>query len=71
MPGQRDRRVEATGRVERPGRDAEKSAEAVVPAGIESREGPNAEPRRRPPVLAGVAVIAANPERGLGGRAGG
>jgi hypothetical protein len=71
MPGHRDRRVEATGQAERPGRAAEKSAEAVVPAGIASREGPNAEPRRETPVLAGVVMMAANPERGLGGRAGG
>ena len=34
------------------------------------REGPNAEPRRRPFVLVGVALSAANPVRGLGGRAG-
>jgi hypothetical protein len=33
------------------------------------REGPNAEPRRRSFVLAGVALIAANPVRGLGGKA--
>ena len=71
MPGRRDRRVEVTGRAERLGRAAEKSAEAVVPAGIGSREGPNAEPRRRTPVLAGVVMSAANPERGLGGKAGG
>jgi hypothetical protein len=35
------------------------------------REGPNAEPRRRAFVLVGVAMSAANPERGLGGRVGG
>ncbi len=35
------------------------------------REGPNAEPRRRTPVLVGVAMIAAKPARGLGGKAGG
>jgi len=35
------------------------------------REGPNAEPRRRTFVLVGVAMSAANPERGLDGRAGG
>jgi hypothetical protein len=34
MPGRHDRRVVATGRAERRGRAAEKSAEAVVPAGI-------------------------------------
>jgi len=31
-------------------------------------EGPNAKPRRRTLVLAGWALIAANPARGLGGR---
>jgi hypothetical protein len=35
------------------------------------REGPNAKPRRRTPVLAGSTLKAANPVRGLGGRAGG
>jgi hypothetical protein len=35
------------------------------------REGPNAEPWRRPPVLVGVALSAANPVWGLGGKAGG
>jgi hypothetical protein len=35
------------------------------------REGPNAKPRRRTLVLAGWALKAANPVRGLGGRAGG
>jgi hypothetical protein len=43
-----------------------------ITGGIEGRrEGPNAKPRRRTPVLAGWALNAANPERGLGGRAGG
>jgi hypothetical protein len=37
----------------------------------ERREGPNAKPRRRTPVLAGWMLIAANPARGLAGRAGG
>ena len=35
------------------------------------REGPNAEPRRSLLVLVGVAMSAANPCGGLGGRAGG
>jgi hypothetical protein len=35
------------------------------------REGPNAKPRRRTCVLAGWTLKAANPVRGLGGRAGG
>ena len=35
------------------------------------REGPNAKPRRRTPVLVGWTLNAANPVRGLGGRAGG
>ncbi len=35
------------------------------------REGPNAKPRRRTPVLAGWTMIAANPARGLDGSAGG
>jgi hypothetical protein len=35
------------------------------------REGPNAKPRRRTLVLAGWTLKAANPARGLGGRAGG
>src|SRR6266542_463606 len=35
------------------------------------REGPNAEPRQRAFVLVGVAMIAANPVGGLGGRVGG
>src|SRR5438876_9177082 len=37
---------------------------------VVGREGPNAEPGRRTPVLAGVAMSAANPERGLAGRDG-
>ena len=45
----------------------EKSAEAKVPAGINGRrEGPNAKPRRRTPVLVGLAMNAANPIRGPG-----
>ena len=35
------------------------------------REGPNAKPRRRTPVLAGWTLKAANPARGLVGRSGG
>ena len=35
------------------------------------REGPNVKQRRRTPVLAGWALNAANPVRGLGGRVGG
>ena len=35
------------------------------------REGPNAEPRRKMFVLVGVAMSAANPVRGLGGKVGG
>jgi hypothetical protein len=38
---------------------------------VDRREGPNAKPRRRTPVLAGWTMIAANPARGLAGRAGG
>src|SRR6266511_3636517 len=69
MPGRDGRRVGATGRVERRGRAAEKSAEAVVPAGIVSREGPNVEPSGRTFVLVGAVMSAANPVRGLGGKA--
>ena len=50
----------------RPRRAVEKSAEAVVPAGIEvRREGPNAKSRCRTRVLARIATTAANPARGL------
>ena len=43
-----------------------------ITGGIDDRrEGPNAKPRRRTPVLAGWTMIAANPARGLAGRAGG
>jgi hypothetical protein len=43
-----------------------------ITGGIDVRwEGPNAKPRRRTPVLAGWTMIAANPARGLAGRAGG
>jgi hypothetical protein len=51
----------------------EKSAEAVLPAGIIEGgwEGPNAKPRCRTLVLMGWTLIAANPARGLGGSAGG
>ncbi len=38
---------------------------------VNRREGPNAEPRRRTPVLVGIAMKAANPSGGLGGRIGG
>ena len=47
----------------------EKSAEAVLPAGIDYRwEGPNAKPSVRTFVLVVVALIAANPFGGLVGR---
>jgi hypothetical protein len=48
----------------------EKSAEVVVPAGdrVVGREGPNAEPRRRTPVLVGIVMNAASPYGGLDGR---
>ena len=47
----------------------EKSAEAVVPAGIDGRrEGPNAKPSVRTFVLVVVALTAANPSGGLVGR---
>jgi len=51
----------------------EKSAEAVLPAGIVDVgwEGPNAKPSVRTFVLVAVALTAANPARGLVGRAGG
>jgi hypothetical protein len=43
-----------------------------ITGGIDCRrEGPNAKPRRRTRVLAGWTLKAANPVRGLGGRAGG
>jgi hypothetical protein len=66
--GHHNRRVDATGRAETPGRAAEKSAEAIVPAGSARRERPNAKPRRSTDVLAGVATIAANPGTGLDGK---
>ena len=49
---------------------AEKSAEAVLPAGIVDGgwEGPNAKPSARTFVLVIVAMTAANPARGLAGR---
>ena len=48
----------------------EKSAEAVLPAGIVDGgwEGPNAKPSVRTFVLVVVALIAANPFGGLAGR---
>jgi hypothetical protein len=48
----------------------EKSAEAVLPAGIVDGgwEGPNAKPSVRTFVLVIVAMIAANPVRGLAGK---
>ena len=47
----------------------EKSAEAVLPAGIDDRwEGPNAKPSVRTFVLVIVALTAANPFGGLAGR---
>jgi len=54
--------------VVRPALAMEKSAEAVVPAGIvDRREGPNAKPSVRTLVLVTVALIAANPFGGLAG----
>jgi hypothetical protein len=49
---------------------AEKSAEAVLPAGIVDGgwEGPNAKPSARTFLLVIVAMTAANPARGLAGR---
>jgi hypothetical protein len=49
---------------------AEKSAEAVLPAGIVDGgwEGPNAKPSARTFVLVIVAMTAANPKWGLAGR---
>jgi hypothetical protein len=38
---------------------------------VDRREGPNAKPGRRTPVLVGWTLNAANPARGLGGRTGG
>jgi hypothetical protein len=63
----RDRRVARDGR----GREAAVRRGAVSrgqsTGGIEGRrEGPNAKPRRRTPVLAGWTLKAANPVRGLG-----
>jgi len=48
----------------------EKSAEAVLPAGIVEGgwEGPNAKPSARTFVLVIVALTAANPARGLAGK---
>ena len=48
----------------------EKSAEAVLPAGIVDGgwEGPNAKPSARTFVLVTVALTAANPSGGLAGR---
>ena len=48
----------------------EKSAEAVLPAGIVERggEGPNAKPSARTFVLVIVALTAANPFGGLAGK---
>jgi len=48
----------------------EKSAEAVLPAGIVDGgwEGPNAKPSVRTFVLVIVALTAANPSGGLSGR---
>ena len=48
----------------------EKSAEAVLPAGIVNGgwEGPNAKPSAKTFVLVIVALTAANPARGLAGR---
>jgi hypothetical protein len=48
----------------------EKSAEAVLPAGIVEGgwEGPNAKPSVRTFVLVVVALTAANPARGLAGK---
>ena len=47
----------------------EKSAEAVLPAGIvDGWEGPNAKPSVRTFVLVIVALTAANPFGGLGGK---
>ncbi len=55
--------------VERPWFAVEKSADAVVPAGIVDRwEGLNAKPRCRTLVLVGSTLKAANPVWGLGGR---
>lgn len=61
-----------TAGVARPLPAVEKSAEAVVPVRDREggREGPNAKPRRRTPVLAEAAMSAANPSWGLGGRVG-
>ena len=50
----------------------EKSAEAVLPAGIvDGWEGPNAKPSARTSVLVIVALTAATPFGGLVGRVGG
>ena len=54
----------------RPRLAVEKSAEAVLPAGVGvgGWEGPNAKPSAGTFVLAAVVLIAANPVRGLIGR---
>ena len=59
-----------TATVERASLAAEKSAEAVLPAGIVAGgwEGPNAKPSVRTFVLVIVALTAANPFGGLVGR---
>ena len=59
-----------TAMFERASLAVEKSAEAVLPAGIVDGgwEGPNAKPSARTFVLVTVALTAANPSGGLAGR---
>jgi hypothetical protein len=59
----------ATAAAAKPSSAEEKSAEAVVPAGIDRcREGPNTKPSARTFVLVAVVLTAANPFVGLGAR---
>jgi hypothetical protein len=74
MPGRawRDRRVGRDGGArEGVARRGEVSRGRTTGGTDDRREGPNAKPRRRTPVLVGSTLNAANPARGLGGRAGG
>ena len=73
MPDQRGRRVEGTAAIVRSLLAVEKSAAAVVPAGIGlvAGKGQTQSRGRGTFGLVGVAVSAAIPARGLGGRAGG
>jgi hypothetical protein len=74
MPGRawRVRRVGRDGGArEGVARRGEVSRGRITGGIVGRREGPNAKPRRRTLVLVGWALKAANPARGLGGRAGG